>query len=65
VAGKWVDGLGSHKLIFTMLILLAGALLSLPWASANLWSTIVALAIWSGARCPGKLDHESLTSTGG
>ena len=49
VAGKWVDGLGSHKLIFTMLILLAGALLSLPWASASLWSTIVALAIWSGA----------------
>jgi predicted MFS family arabinose efflux permease len=46
VVGRLADAMGNRKLIFTMLIVLALVLASLPWAGATLWTAIPALVIW-------------------
>lgn len=45
-AGRWVDKIGSRKVILSMLVILALALVSLPLASAHLWSTVLVLIVW-------------------
>ncbi|HVJ54726.1 MAG TPA: MFS transporter [Aliidongia sp.] len=46
LAGRLIDRVGNRKVIVAMLIVLAAALASLPWAGGNLWTAIVALAVW-------------------
>jgi predicted MFS family arabinose efflux permease len=46
VVGRLADSMGNRKLIFTMLIVLALVLASLPWAGATLWTAIPALILW-------------------
>ncbi len=49
VTGRLADSIGSRNVIFALLIVLAVVLASLSWASAHLWSTILAFAIWGSA----------------
>jgi predicted MFS family arabinose efflux permease len=46
VVGRLADSIGNQKLIFTMLIVLALVLASLPWAGATIWTALPALVIW-------------------
>ena len=46
IVGRLADSMGNRKLIFTMLIVLALVLASLPWAGATLWTAIPSLVIW-------------------
>ena len=46
LAGRLVDRIGNRKIIVAMLVVLAAVLASLPWSAANLWTAIIALAVW-------------------
>lgn len=46
LAGRLADRFGNRRVIFAMLIVLALVLASMPWASGNLATTVVALTIW-------------------
>lgn len=45
-AGRLVDKLGNRRIIVAMLVVLVAVLASLPWASANIWTATIALAVW-------------------
>lgn len=49
LAGRVVDRVGNRNVILAMLVLLAAALVSLPWSGAHLWSAVIALAVWGAA----------------
>ncbi len=46
LAGRLIDVIGNRKVIFLLLTILVIATALLPWASANLWTAAVAIAIW-------------------
>jgi predicted MFS family arabinose efflux permease len=46
LGGRLIDKVGNRKVIIAMLIVLAGVLVSLPWAGANLFTATIAIAIW-------------------
>jgi predicted MFS family arabinose efflux permease len=48
IAGRLSDSIGNRKVIAGMLVLLALTMLSLPVASANIWTTALAVSVWGG-----------------
>jgi predicted MFS family arabinose efflux permease len=46
VTGRLVDSIGNRRVIFVMLTILVAVMASQPLASANLWMTVVSVAIW-------------------
>jgi predicted MFS family arabinose efflux permease len=46
VTGRLADSIGNRRVIFIMLIILAVVMVSQPLASANLWTTVISVAIW-------------------
>jgi predicted MFS family arabinose efflux permease len=48
LAGRLIDVIGNRKVIFMMLAILVIDTALLPWASGNLWTAAVAIAIWGG-----------------
>jgi predicted MFS family arabinose efflux permease len=48
IAGRLADTIGNRKVIFGGLVVLALTLALLPAASANIWTTAVAVAVWGG-----------------
>ena len=46
VTGRLSDSIGNRGVIFVLLILLVAVMASLPLAGANLWATIIAVAVW-------------------
>jgi predicted MFS family arabinose efflux permease len=46
VTGRLADSIGNRKVIFALLIVLALVMAWLPFASANIWTTAIAVAIW-------------------
>lgn len=49
LAGRLIDVIGNRKVIFLLLAILVIDTALLPWASANLWTAAVAIAIWGAA----------------
>jgi predicted MFS family arabinose efflux permease len=48
VTGRLSDSIGSRRIILVMLAILALVMAWLPLASANLWTSIAAVALWGG-----------------
>jgi predicted MFS family arabinose efflux permease len=48
LAGRLIDVIGNRKVIFLMLAILVIDTALLPWASADLWTAAVAIAVWGG-----------------
>ncbi|MDE1993432.1 MAG: MFS transporter, partial [Rhizobiaceae bacterium] len=46
IAGRLSDTIGNRKVIFGGLILLTLTMLALPAASANIWTSAIAIAVW-------------------
>lgn len=46
LTGRLADKIGSRKVIFGLLILLTLTLVAIPFASEQLWSTAVVMALW-------------------
>ena len=46
ITGRLSDSIGNRKVIVALLVMLALVLAWLPFASANLWTTAIAVAIW-------------------
>ncbi|MGV3549587.1 MFS transporter [Rhizobium sp.] len=46
IAGKMSDRIGNRTVILSGLIVLALTMILLPWASANIWTSAVAVAVW-------------------
>ena len=46
VTGRLADTIGNRKVIFTLLIALILVMVSLPFAGANLWATIIVISLW-------------------
>ena len=49
ITGRLSDLIGNRKVIVALLIVLALVMAWLPWASANIWTTAIAVAIWGAA----------------
>ena len=49
ITGRLSDLIGNRKVIVALLIVLALVMAWLPWASAHLWTTAIAVAIWGAA----------------
>ena len=46
ITGRLSNSIGNRKVIVALLVMLALVLAWLPFASANLWTTAIAVAIW-------------------
>jgi DHA1 family inner membrane transport protein len=46
LGGRLIDRVGAHKVLVTMLALVAIDVALLPWASATLWTAIPAIIVW-------------------
>jgi predicted MFS family arabinose efflux permease len=46
LVGRWVDAIGNRKVLVTMLTLVTVDFILLPWSSAALWSSIIAIVVW-------------------
>jgi predicted MFS family arabinose efflux permease len=46
LAGRLIDAIGNRKVIFLLLAILVIDTALLPWASGNLWTAAVAIAVW-------------------
>ena len=49
ITGRLSDLIGNRKVIVALLIVLALVMAWLPWASAHLWTTAIAVAIWGAS----------------
>ena len=46
VTGRLADSIGNRRIIFVMLIVLVVVMATQPFASANLWATVISVAVW-------------------
>jgi predicted MFS family arabinose efflux permease len=49
VTGRLADAIGNRKVILALLIVLTAVMAWLPSASANLWTTVIAIIVWGAA----------------
>jgi predicted MFS family arabinose efflux permease len=46
LSGRLIDAIGNRRVIFLLLAMLVTDTVLLPWASAHLWTTAAAIAVW-------------------
>ncbi len=46
ITGRLADSIGNRRVIFALLVVLIGTMAWLPLASANIWTSVAAVAIW-------------------
>ena len=46
LAGRVLDRIGSRKVVFVMLIAVAGVIVTMPWTTMHLWTAAIAIFVW-------------------